>query len=98
VWYRTVQRSEFFFLSLQKRPYRAMDDGAGKFASMKHAVVRWNPATREHFCARCGRTSDATSIADAQEQLEQYDCLIPSVNVSVPEPGTETVRLNRKNK
>ena len=63
---------------------------------MKHTVVRWNPATREHFCVRCGRTSDAMSVTDAQERLEQYDCIIPAVNVPIPEPGTETVRLNRK--
>jgi hypothetical protein len=65
---------------------------------MKHAVVRWNPATREHFCVRCGQTSDAISIADAQERLEKYDCVVPSIDVAMPEPGTETMRLNRKNK
>ncbi len=64
---------------------------------MKHAVVRWNPATSEHFCVRCGRTSDAINIADAQERLEKYDCVVPSIDVKMPEPGTETVRLNRKN-
>jgi len=63
---------------------------------MKHAVIRWNPATREHFCVRCGRTSDAISIADAQERLEKYDCIVPSVDVTIPEPGTKTIRLNRK--
>jgi hypothetical protein len=25
---------------------------------------------------RCGRTSDATSVADAQEQLEKFDCVV----------------------
>ena len=65
---------------------------------MKHAVVRWNAATREHFCTHCGRTSDAINIADAQERLEKYDCTVPSIDVAMPEPGTETVRLNRKKK
>jgi len=63
---------------------------------MKHAVIRWNPATKEHFCTNCGRTSDATNIADAQEQLEQYDCEIPSVKAPSAEPGMKTQRLNRK--
>jgi hypothetical protein len=46
---------------------------------------------------RCGQTSDAISIADAQERLEKYDCVVPSIDVKIPEPGTETIRLNRKN-
>jgi hypothetical protein len=62
----------------------------------KHAVVRWNPATQEHFCVACGKTSDAISIADAQERLEQYDCNVPSIDVTMPEPGTETMRLKSK--
>jgi len=33
---------------------------------MKHLHNRWNPATGEHFCSNCGRTSDAINIADAQ--------------------------------
>ena len=63
---------------------------------MKHPLIRWNPATKEHFCPNCGRTSDATNIADAQEYLEQYDCEIPSVEAPRAEPGMKTVRLNRK--
>ena len=49
---------------------------------MKHLVIRWNPATREHFCMNCGRTSDAINNVDAQERLEQYECKIPSVESS----------------
>ena len=63
---------------------------------MKHSIIRWNPATREYFCSTCGRTSEATSEQAAQERLEQYECEIPSVDASVPAPGTETVRLIRK--
>ena len=65
---------------------------------MKHAIVRWNPATREHFCTNCGRTSDAINIEEAQQRLEKYDCTVPSIDVAMPEPGTETMRLNRKTK
>ncbi len=65
---------------------------------MKHAVIRWNPATRKHFCMNCGRTSDAISAADAQEQLERYECKIPSVESTSSEPGMKTLRLNRKQK
>ena len=64
-------------------------------SDMKHAVVRWNPATRQHFCTHCGRTSDAINLADALERLQKYDCAVPSIDVAMPEPGTETIRLNR---
>ena len=37
-----------------------------------------------------GRTSDAINFADALEQLEKYDCAVPSIDVATPEPGTET--------
>jgi hypothetical protein len=63
---------------------------------MKHSEVRWNPARREHFCLNCGRTTDAIDIADAQQRLEPFDCVVPSVDVTMPEPGTETIRLIRK--
>jgi hypothetical protein len=63
---------------------------------MRNAVIRWNPATREYFCALCGRTSDAISDQDARERLERYECQIPSVDTSVPSPGSETVRLIKK--
>jgi hypothetical protein len=63
---------------------------------MKHLVIKWNPATREHFCMNCGRTSDAISATDAQERLEQFECEIPSVETPSGEPGMKTQRLNRK--
>jgi hypothetical protein len=62
---------------------------------MEH-LIRWNPGTREHFCTKCGRTSAAISIADAQEQLEQFECEIPSVEAPSAEPGLKTQRINRK--
>jgi hypothetical protein len=63
---------------------------------MKHDVVRWNPATLEYFCPKCGRTSEELSIQDARSKLEEYDCEIPSVNTASPAPGTKTVRLMKK--
>jgi uncharacterized Zn finger protein (UPF0148 family) len=63
---------------------------------MKHPVIRWNPATQEHFCPKCGRTSKEVTIEDAREQLEQYECEIASVDTAVPAPGDKTVRLMRK--
>jgi hypothetical protein len=63
---------------------------------MKHLNVRWNPVTREWFCATCGRTSDEPSVHAAHEKLDQYECQIPSVETPRAEPGTETVRLIRK--
>jgi hypothetical protein len=63
---------------------------------MKHSDVRWNPARREHFCVSCGRTTDSFDIADAQQRLERFDCVVPSVDAAIPEPGTETIRLMLK--
>jgi hypothetical protein len=63
---------------------------------MKHLVVRWNPATQEHLCQKCGRTSNEAAIEDAQEKLEQYDCEIPSIDTASPAPGMKTVRLMKK--
>jgi hypothetical protein len=62
---------------------------------MEHII---NPGTKEHFCAICGRTSDAISITDAQIQIEQYECKIASVEGASAEPGMKTLRLNRKYK
>ena len=63
---------------------------------MKYLAIRWNPGTHEYFCPTCGRTSEGTTIQDAREKLEQYDCEIPSVDTASPAPGTKTVRLMRK--
>jgi hypothetical protein len=71
--------------------------GAQEFI-LKHPVISWNPATQEWFCSKCGRTSEETSVEDAQERLEQYECLVPSVDTAVPAPGGKTVRLMRKHK
>jgi hypothetical protein len=62
---------------------------------MKHLVIRWNPATQEWFCIKCGRTSDHISEEDARVELDQHDCQVPSQGTSTP-PGTKTLRLIRK--
>jgi hypothetical protein len=46
--------------------------------NVKHADIRWNPATGEWFCARCGRTSNHLLEPDAKSELEQYDCELGS--------------------
>ena len=63
---------------------------------MKHLVIRWNPATQEYFCLKCGRTSKELAIQDARKKLEQYECEIPSVDTASPAPGTQTARLIKK--
>jgi hypothetical protein len=63
---------------------------------MRHANVRWNPGTREWFCTSCGRTSNAIAENDAAQNLDQYECSVPSVESPSSAPGTETVQLIRK--
>ena len=52
----------------------------------------------ENTSAKCGRTSDAIKIADAQEKLEQYECEMPCAEAPITEPGMKTQRLNRRYK
>lgn len=63
---------------------------------MKHSDLRWNPSIREWFCGICGRTSNVENEDDASISLDQYECTIPTVEVSRAVPGTETKRLIRK--
>jgi len=49
---------------------------------MKHQILKWNPVVEERFCAKCGQTSDHFRLADAQEELAQYDCEPPSAEFS----------------
>ena len=56
---------------------------------MKHLTIRWNPATQEWFCIKCGRISDHISEEDARVELDQHDCQVPSQGTSTP-PGTKT--------
>jgi len=48
---------------------------------MKHENIRWNPATQEWFCPKCGRTSDHANEQDAHTELERYECHIPWVEM-----------------
>ncbi len=63
---------------------------------MKHLTIRWNRATNEWFCVKCGQTSFEADIDDARLELEQYQCLMPSVEVARATPGTETTRLMKR--
>ena len=63
---------------------------------MKHLNIGWNPATKEWFCAKCGRTSGHANVHDAHKALDQYECQVPSVESPKAAPGTETTRLIRK--
>jgi hypothetical protein len=63
---------------------------------MKHLDIRWNPASREWFCTKCGRTSAQASVHDAHLALDQYQCQIPSLEAPRTHPGTETVRVIKK--
>ena len=63
---------------------------------MKHLNIGWNPATKEWFCAKCGRTSDRANVHDAHKELDQYECRGPSAESPRAAPGTETTRVMRK--
>jgi hypothetical protein len=63
---------------------------------MKHENIIWNPATEDWFCTKCGRTSDQVTIEEAQTELNQHECNVPSSDISGSAPGTETIRLMRK--
>ena len=62
----------------------------------QHLNVVWNPGTREWFCTTCGRTSAHASAQEAQVELDEHECRIPSVEVSPTAPGTRTMRLMKK--
>jgi hypothetical protein len=51
---------------------------------MQHPAIRWNPATREWFCTKCGRTSDQVSELYALVELGQHDCEVPSAEKLKP--------------
>ena len=45
---------------------------------MKHLNIRWNPDLQEWFCLRCGQTSDHSILHDAQVEMEQFECEVPT--------------------
>jgi hypothetical protein len=60
---------------------------------MEHSEILWNPALKEWFCARCGRTSDHVTKNDAEEELAQFDCSLPDVSGNDPK---ENARHRRR--
>jgi len=48
---------------------------------MRHETIRWNPATEEWFCPKCGRTSGRVREQDAHSELDQYQCDFPWVEM-----------------
>ena len=62
----------------------------------QHLNVVWNPGTSEWFCTTCGRTSDHASAQEAQAELDEHECRMPSVDVSGTAPGAKTMRLMKK--
>ena len=42
---------------------------------MKHPELEWNPKTKQWFCRRCFKTSDHLTLADAEIELSQFDCI-----------------------
>jgi len=93
---KMLQR-HFSHLARASAPQDLTRGGFGRaIHAMKHLSVHWNPATREWYCARCGRTSDHTSVQEAHVELDQYDCQLTSVEIPSAPPGTATTRLIRK--
>jgi len=76
---------------LARHAFRSRSSFIWAIHAMKHLSVCWNPATREWYCTRCGRTSDHTSVQEAHVELDQYDCQLTSVDVPSAPPGTATM-------
>jgi hypothetical protein len=55
-------------------------------ASMKHLKIIWNPAIKQWFCSKCGRTSDHVSELQARAELDRCECQIPYVEAAVRAP------------
>ena len=72
---------------------QATDSPRVGLATMKHANILWNPATKEWFCTKCGRTSDHANADAAHVELDQYECQISSEERPIAAAGTETTRL-----
>ncbi len=53
--------------------------------------------TQEQMVAEVEGLHEAEKLSKPNRSwIEEYDCIVPPVDVTMPEPGTETVRLNRK--
>ena len=49
--------------------------------AMPHEDIRWNPALEEWFCVRCGRTSDHVAEERARKEIDEFECMLRSVEV-----------------
>ena len=58
-----------------------------------HGDIRWNPELQEWFCASCGRTSDHTKLEDAQEEMENFRCELPFVEVNTQRKNVRILDL-----
>ncbi len=47
--------------------------------AMPHEEIRWNPALEEWFCVRCGRTSDHVAEERARKEIDEFECMLRSV-------------------
>jgi c-di-GMP-binding flagellar brake protein YcgR len=43
---------------------------------MAEHTIQWNAAKEEWLCVRCLRSSDQIKLEDAQNELNQFDCLV----------------------
>jgi len=61
-------------------------------AAMKHGELRWNPATLEWYCVRCGRTSDHLAIQAAKIELSQLIALRQN-QMTIPSPNRWSIKF-----
>ena len=61
---------------------------------MKHLNIRWNPDLQEWLCVRCGQTSDHAILQDAQVEMEQFECDLPTTT----EQPKQNNQLGRRGK
>jgi hypothetical protein len=51
---------------------------------LNHTDIRWNPATREWYCAGCGQTSDHSLREDAELELGYIECTLAAPELNSP--------------
>jgi hypothetical protein len=83
----------FFWNGSRGSEPRRESDGWGNrrsiAANMKHLKIIWNPAIKQWFCSKCGRTSDQVSEQQARTELDRCECRIPYVEASARTLVTE---------
>jgi hypothetical protein len=48
---------------------------------MSKHQIEWNAASQEWFCINCLRASDSINKADAEVELNAFDCIQPEPRV-----------------